>query len=211
MSLRVFGILPRGARIPVPRLRAVRAGSVVAAVADAAGPRIASPANLRMHDRIVRELAAAAPAILPARFNTLVRDEDELRSVLRGRDAVLRSTLAKVRGRVQMTSRIVVTPTMSEKRTGKRGKRESRSKQAGPGFAYLREKAAWQRPPELDPLRAAVRVWVRDEHIERRGNVVTVYHLIPTRSVAAYTRAAARLAARTSGPFPPYAFAEPWS
>ena len=208
MTLRVFGILPRGARVRVARLRAVRSGSLVAAVADAAGPRIASPANLRLHDRIVRQLAAGAPAILPARFNTLVRDDDELRSALRARDAVLRGALARVRGRVQMTSRVVVQPG-SVRRSEKR--EAGSEKRGASGAAYLREKAAHQRPPDVEPLLTAVRAWVRGEHIERRGNVVTVYHLIPERSAPAYARAAAGTGVRTSGPFPPYAFVEPWA
>ena len=70
--------------------------------------------------------------------------------------------------------------------------------------------------PAFDPLRARVRRWVRDERMEKRGNVASIYHLIPAGSVERY-RAALDGAAReanvrviVSGPWPPYAFSDTW-
>ena len=67
--------------------------------------------------------------------------------------------------------------------------------------------------PGFDSVRLAVRRWVRDERVEKRMNVATVYHLIPRASAPAYQRALRSAAAGSglrvlvSGPFPPYAFA----
>jgi hypothetical protein len=57
--------------------------------------------------------------------------------------------------------------------------------------------------------------WVRDERVEHRGEVSSVYHLIPRASTEAYRRAvqtsadAAGLRVIVSGPWPPYAFSGP--
>jgi hypothetical protein len=78
--------------------------------------------------------------------------------------------------------------------------------------ARARRAAEQQRLPEFEPLRRAVARWVREERIERRANVVTVYHLVPRGSAAAYHKALDRAAmARgvrlvVSGPYLPFAF-----
>jgi hypothetical protein len=71
--------------------------------------------------------------------------------------------------------------------------------------------------PAAEPLRSAVKKWVRAEHVERldRGRLAgSVYHLVPRSAVPNYVAAlerAARAADLTiviSGPWPPYAFAD---
>ena len=71
--------------------------------------------------------------------------------------------------------------------------------------------------PVLEPIRQAVRRWVRAERVqphERDRLVASLYHLIPATSVEAYKRALARVAKTgtivpiVSGPFPPYAFVD---
>jgi hypothetical protein len=58
---------------------------------------------------------------------------------------------------------------------------------------------------------------VRDERIEKRAGVLTVYHLVPRASAATYRRAIERAAADAdaqiviSGPWPAYAFADGWA
>jgi hypothetical protein len=70
--------------------------------------------------------------------------------------------------------------------------------------------------PVFDPLRASVRRWVRDERMEKRGGVASMYHLIPTGSAARYRAALEHAAGEeglrviVSGPWPPYAFADTW-
>ena len=64
------------------------------------------------------------------------------------------------------------------------------------------------------PLRAAVRRWVRDERVQMRGSIATVYHLIPRSAVDRYRSALERAARdagirlRVLGPRLPYAFSD---
>jgi hypothetical protein len=135
-----------------------------------------------------------------------VREIEELSLVLMSRQASLRRQLVRVRNRVQMTVRLVEAGV---------SRREPVQGPPASGAAYLRGRAEAQRVPGFEPLRAAVRPWVRDERTERRGAVATVYQLIPRGSVASYRRALDRAAAAAgarivvSGPWPPYAFADP--
>ena len=61
-------------------------------------------------------------------------------------------------------------------------------------------------------MRSALGAWIVEERVERKGEVVSVYHLIRRQAAAAYGRAATAALARAglrgvvSGPFPPYAF-----
>jgi hypothetical protein len=88
------------------------------------------------------------------------------------------------------------------------------------GSEYLRSRARAAGSagdiPQFEPLRAAVRRWVRDERVEQHGGIATVYHLVPRGSVEAYRRAIERKARDTSarllvsGPWPAYAFSDSW-
>ena len=85
------------------------------------------------------------------------------------------------------------------------------------GTDYLRTRAAAAaREREVagfEPIRSAVRRWIRDERVEKHARVASVYHLIPRASAESYRSAASRAAAASgtrsviSGPWPPYAFA----
>ncbi len=81
--------------------------------------------------------------------------------------------------------------------------------------ARARAAAAARVVPGFEPVRDAVVRWVRDERVEHRGAVSSVYHLIPRASTEAYRRAAqtsadaAGLRVIISGPWPPYAFSGP--
>jgi hypothetical protein len=84
------------------------------------------------------------------------------------------------------------------------------------GTAYLKARAAERDVPEFAPVRAVVRRWVRDERVEKRGRLASVYHLVPRGAAPAYRRAleaaaaAAGLRIVVSGPWPPYAFSSPF-
>ena len=191
------------------RLRVVRRGTLAAVVSDRRRPS-SSPANLRSYDRVMRELAAWFPAILPARFGTVV-EEDELMFILSSRRASLARALTTVRGRVQMTIR-VLSPGAAKDRAIAPAAEERAG--AVTGRDYLAGKARAARTVAgFEPVRAAVARWVRDERVERRGGVSSVYHLIPRGSADAYRRAvqtsaaSAGLRLTVSGPWPPYAFA----
>jgi hypothetical protein len=191
------------------RFHLVREAAIAAVVSDGPGPS-PTAAGLRRYDHAMRELADRFSAILPVRFGTRMA-EDELRFVLSSRRRVLARALAHVRRRSQMTVRIVrrqtaaahgVEPDMPLPLTGR---------------DYLQHRAraasAAQAVPGFEPVSHAVRRWVRDERIEHRGGVSSVYHLVPRSSADAYLLAARRSAAAAglpavvSGPWPPYAFA----
>jgi hypothetical protein len=176
--------------------------------------------NLRRFDRLMSALWRRTPALLPARYGTTARDMADLDGMIREREASLRRSLTAVRNRAQMTVRIVV-----RKRDGRRtlsgppgepDKTRPTGNEQQSGTQYLRSRQRERAVPAFDPLRASVRRWVRDERMERRAGVASLYHLIPSGSVNRY-RAALERAARgegvrliVSGPWPPYAFADTW-
>lgn len=227
MKLLVYAIVgsaglphaPEGAS----RLRAVTVGRLAAIVDRRRSAPAPTPRNVRQYHRTVAAIADTVPAILPARFGTLVAEE-ELSFILRTRAVSLRAALKRLRGQVQMTIRIVnrrgetdaamnvVLPhdrsPSAETRRAARGE--------GPGAQYLRSRVAREDPETrrlLAPLRHAVRRWVHQEEVTLRAGITSVYHLVSRRSAAAYARSLQAAARRAgvdlvlSGPFPPYAFA----
>jgi hypothetical protein len=182
------------------RLHVIRRGAIAAVVSETSRPPAATAANLRRHDRTMRTLAARFSALLPARFGTCV-SEEELMFILSSRAAAFARALAQVRNRTQMTVRIVGL-----------GKGDAARLPPRSGADYLRARARETRIPEFEPVRAAVKRWVRAERAERRAGVATVYQLIPRASAEAYRDAAERAGAAAglqmivSGPWPPYAF-----
>jgi hypothetical protein len=230
----VYSLTGRAARVSAAglsgvRLRVVREGPIAAIVGERTAVTRPTPEDLRGYDRIVRALASRLPAVLPARFGTSFDDLDELKFVLRSRRASLGNALAHVRNRVQMTVRVVTEPvegpatSTREAHFGDPRRRRRRRQEGGTsstGAAYLRaraERAARERHlPAFDPVRRAVERWVRDERIEKRQRIATVFHLVPRRSADAYRRAieraapAAGLQMIVSGPWPVYAFVDGW-
>jgi hypothetical protein len=189
-------------------LRVIAVGRIAAVVGEhRRAPRPTRP-SLRAYHAAVERLARDVPAVVPARFGTLFEAHDELEFVLRTRAATFTRTLRQVRHRLQMTIRVVVDEQEAEPDAVV----DWRS-----GTAYLQSRSARaaqpSRHPSITRLRHAVRRWVRDERVEQRGRVVTVYHLVPRASVDAYRRAAKRAGPSRErlvigGPFAPYAFAD---
>lgn len=175
-------------------------------------PPISEDALREQHD-IILQLAARVPAILPARFGSLV-DEQELHKIATLRSAQLRAALDLVRGREQMTVRL-----MGAAETAENPARTATGVAAGPGLRYLEERraaAGYPLPDAAERLSAAVRSLVSAEKAEpgQGGVRAMVYHLIDRGQSAAYCRALARAAAdvapfavKVTGPFPPFAFA----
>jgi hypothetical protein len=214
-------------------LRAITVGSMSAVVGDLRTPPEPSPDRLTRYDDVIRRLAQQHSAVLPARFATCLEDDEELAFILDTRQASFRRALRHVRNRAQMTVRIVQGAGSVAKRPGGRGQGAARGQAAGArrestirplpttsrrtGRDYLRDKAATAaREREIagfEPVRGAVQRWVRDERVEKRDRIATIYHLVPRGAAVAYTRAARAAASREglraiiSGPFPPYAFA----
>ncbi len=203
------------------RLRVIRIGRLAVVVGEIRRSPAVSTANLRKYARLVNAIAAQVPAILPARYATTVRDVEELTLIVHARHAVWEQRLRAVRGRVQMTIRLL-TPSESEsgdhpfasRSTVTRRTRLRLAHGATQGTQYLKRKA--NGVPEMRPVRAAVRTYIKDERVEKRAGIATVNHLIARGAAARYLDAVQRAAAENdvrlivSGPWPPYAFADTW-
>jgi hypothetical protein len=187
-------------------LQAIHLGRLDAIVGRVRATPKPTDRNLRRYGRTMSLLWRRTPALLPARFGTSARDVEDLRAMVRARERAIRRGLRAVRHRAQMTIRLVTThrepPAMVERSSG---------------TSYLRSRQRQQAVPAFTPLRAAVRRWVRQERVEKRAGIASIYHLIPRGSVERY-RAALERAAQdagvrmiASGPFPPHAFADAWS
>lgn len=195
------------------RLRVVRSGTIAAVVGEIRRPPSPSEANLRQYERTMRELAERFPALLPARFGTVMQAA-ELMFVLSSRGPALSRALQAVRNKAQMTVRLVTSRENARQNRVAVDQRVARTSSSGRDYliARARAAAAERTVPEFEPLRAAVMQWVRDERVERQGSVSTVYHLIPRGSAERYRKAleqaaaAAGVPAIVSGPWPPYAF-----
>jgi hypothetical protein len=204
---------PLGEGIAGEPLRLVH-GAIAAVAGDLPERPKPNRETLEAQDAVVRRLAGAFGAILPARFGEAFADEHALAARLEPRMAEVAAALALVRGCVQMTLRVFgepeALPALAPEPTG------------GPGTRYLAERQrAGERArslPEIDLLREALRPLLRAERIERHdagGSLLgTAYHLIPRAQTAAYLDVLEAERARTggrrvaaSGPWPPYAFA----
>jgi len=212
MSVCVYALAPRGADIAGVRgigggkLRAIAVGRLDVIVGDVRRRPRPTDATLLRYDRILTRLWELNRALLPVRFGTVVRDASDVDLTVGQLPDVLRAQLAGVRDRAQMTILILRSPRP----------RISRSQHSPTsGADYLRAVQAMHDIPGLAALRAALRRWVRGERIETRGDIASVYHLVPRGAVARYRAAAlhagkdAGIPLRVLGPRPPYAFADP--
>ena len=207
------------------RLRAIPFDGVIAVAGGIRRRPAASTRNLRQYAAVVEYIAARVPAILPARFGTTFDDVAELTLVLRSRGASMRQRLRAVRRRTQMTIRLVSESESGDASRSSQSRAASRARvrlehKATQGTQYLQQRLAELRTvrevPELAAIRPAIRRFVKDERVERRGGIATVHHLIPRATAERYRAAVARAAAKSgirlivSGPFAPYAFADNW-
>ena len=198
-------------------LRIVRCADVVAAAGEMASAPALDPAALRGHDTVVRRLADAADAVLPARFGALAPTDAELCERLARAGGGLREALARVAGREQMILRVYGASADGRDVSSAPLAPEG----SGAGTRYLAERARVHRAAaevrELAPLRATLDRFVAAERVERHDTpplVASVYHLLARGSAAAYTEAVQRAASElsgmrvtVSGPWAPYAFA----
>jgi len=207
------------------RLRAIPVDGVLAVIGDVRRRPAASTRNLRQYAAVVESIAGRVSGILPVRFGTTFDDVSELMLVLRSRSATMRQRLRAVRGRTQMTIRLVSESESGDASCASQTRAAGRARvrlehKATQGTQYLQQRLAVLRTarevPELAPIRPAIRRLVKDERVERRGGVATVHHLIPRAMAERYRAAVERAAAESgvrlsvSGPFAPYAFADNW-
>jgi hypothetical protein len=201
---------PLGSGLRDEPLVLVAGGEVVAVAGRMDGPPAATPEALRGHDAVVRRLAEASDAILPARFGTLA-DAPALVDWLAAAET-LPEALRLVAGREQMTLHVFGdAPAVDE---------APDEPSLGPGARYLAERRRHRQRaenlPELAPLRRRLGDLVAAERVEPRATpplLASVYHLIARGRSADYRDAVERDQAplagvrlRLSGPWAPYAF-----
>ena len=161
-------------------------------------------AALRDQHEIVLALSEKVDPLLPVRFGTRMASDNLHETILRSA-GTLSAGLDNVRGRRQMTLRLIGSPGTS----GTSGVRS--------GAAYLQQRrVAWSIPGELDPLRTAVNRFVVEERTApgRAGVRITLFHLVERDAIDAYRKAVEEAAVAMppgsvtlSGPWPPFAFA----
>jgi hypothetical protein len=215
MKLYVYALVDRelpSVRVGGHPIATIAIGGLHAAVERTDRAPAVTEQSLHEQHAIVCDLAQRAPAILPARFGALL-DREELEAIVSRRHVQLAVALALVRGREQMTVRLIG----DEPRTASR--RRSLAAAAGPGTRYLEERraaAGYPLPDSVERLNLAVRALVAAHKVEpgRSGVRAVLYHLIERGSSVRYRRAlaaasagAAPYALKVSGPWPPFAFA----
>jgi hypothetical protein len=187
-------------------LEIITVESMVIVVAERAATPATARASLEAQDRIVRALHERAPALLPARFGTAFRSYEELtRAIATQRDR-LRAQLDEVRGREQMTLRVL----------GAAGAGATGGTSAT-GAAYLAARAMKTTPALIVPMLEKLEPVVRATRVEvgrSKGLIASVYQLIDRGESDRYRVLAAEAArttgdasVRISGPSPCYAFA----
>jgi len=170
-------------------------------------------AALEGHDAVVRRLAAASDALLPARFGSVVDDARALGDALSVWAEALAGALDLVAGREQMTLRIYGSPperevgeadadaatapvdtTVEPGRPGAPAAPADAS--TGPGARYLAARLRAHRraraPSVLAPVRSALAPLVHAERVEVHATpplVASVYHLIARGRAAEYRAA----------------------
>ena len=184
-----------------PRIESLVFGDIVAIVERReAVPPVTEPELQRQHDIVLR-IAEISPAVIPARFGSLL-DEGELSAILRARKDMIRSALDHVRGHVQMTLRMaaIKAPAAIGLPT------------SGRDYLIRRRGESSPAPPAAaEPTLRELRPFVRDERRKPgERDTLTIYHLIRRADVKKYRQAIAGMEATgiaVSGPFAPFAFA----
>jgi hypothetical protein len=192
----------------------VRSGDVYAAVERAASaPSVSEPALRRQHE-VIAALTGRVDAVLPARFGAFV-DPPELDAIVTRRRDVITEALQLVRGRRQMTCRLLGSESPAETRGPAPAGAES-------GTAYMESRRQQHaRPAPMSAVTNAVRDLVVAERFEtgRGRTIANLYHLIEAGDVQAYRDALAGVQGRdddgtltVTGPWAPFAFApDLWS
>lgn len=215
----ILGAAPRahlGLGIADEPLTLLASGDVLAAVGAMGELPAASRDAVVRHDAVVRRLAEATDAVLPARFG-MVRDVPVLVEWLTAVADALHDALVLVAGREQMTLHVFGGEPPTPSPTATEALDDAGA--AGPGTRYLGRRRAAQRAvvPELASLRERLDGLVAAERVELRATPplrATVYHLVERGRSGAYRDAIASpdglppgVRLRVSGPWAPYAFA----
>ena len=158
-------------------------------------------AELQRQHALVLRVSDAVPAVIPARFGSLL-EARELAAVLRQRQDLIKTTLDHVRDSVQMTLRIAGAAAPPAEGTPTSGR------------DYLQRRRDELEPPAPahagDTLRE-LRALILDERrkMVERG-ILAVYHLVRRADVKEYRDTVTSIGTpgiALSGPFAPFAFA----
>jgi hypothetical protein len=206
-SLYLYAIVDRPPRAPLGKLSVVRAGGAHVVVEHGAMPE-ATAANLKKHDRAVRRIARSCSAVLPFRFGSIVADRAALGALLEPVAPSVARALDLVRDAKQFTLRVY----------GKAAARPKAGRGQGPGTRFLNERLRAHLVPEIEGVTLATKPFVRAARTHRHDRaplLASVYHLVARTDVRRYRAALAAsskallgVRIETTGPWPPYAFAE---
>ena len=186
-------------------LRVLRVGPIAVIGAPARRRELCVEDAMRRQHAIVLELAEQIDPLLPVRFGSRVSAARVAES-LRPSIPVLLNALEHVRGRRQMTLRLI----------GPQPLKHPRPVTTGTAYLAQRRSTALDLPPALAPLSAALQTLVVDRRMQpgRAGVHTTVFHLVRRQDIPAYRRAVetvlpsiAPWTAVVTGPWPPFAFA----
>ena len=170
--------------------------------------------KVRRHNAVV-ESACAAETALPVRFGQWFPDRAALDALVQERREPLVAGLRRVRGAMEMGVRIVDTAGAAEPRDRSTGRAylESLARREATGEAARRRGEAL-----AEELRQWLDVLVRDQRVRPLGTtdgLVTIAHLVDRHDTGNYTARVQKLSERhadlrflTSGPWPPYGFAD---
>ena len=189
-------------------LRVLRTGRIEVIAEARSNPPEATPEALLEQHEIVVSLTERVPALVPARYGSLLT-ERALQSLVDEHAAAISSALERVRARRQMTLRVF-------------GRQDPPPEPASPpatGTEFLERRRAQAHyvPPEVNVIRQQLGPLAADERIEAGGRQdlrVTVYHLVPIARADEYRDRASELQSvllphrlTLSGPWPAFAFA----
>jgi hypothetical protein len=211
MSVLLYGLTDggdvhvEGAGLRDRPLRTVRGGLLTAIVSDHDGgaPR-ADAETLWHHERIVERLAASQP-ILPARFASILDDDDAVIEMLQARREQLTAVLAHTRGAVELALRAMWEQPPEP------------DAQTGTGYMHARlelRQRAREVAAQLMPLGKLSRN-TRCELPARPREPLRCAYLVDRELVSEFVASVEELDQRLSdveilctGPWPPYSFAQ---
>jgi gas vesicle protein GvpL/GvpF len=195
------------------QLVAVHCGDVAAVASAHTRPLGTAPTEdaLWEHERVLEGLLEEGP-VLPVRFGVRFADREELCAEVQPRSAQLAAALARVRGRVEVSVRLIA------REDGPSGL--PIDPETGPGARYLLERLGERRDAarKLEAVRtrlAPLAVAERSELLPRPGTPATAAFLVERPLLERFRREAGELERELAGvtlvctgPWPPYNFVD---
>ena len=157
------------------------------------------------HEAVVQHLMRRM-AVLPLRFGTMLADEESLRAVLADRHDALAEGLERVRGRVELSVRVL----------GERPREPPRVEASGRAYLMARRDAHHRAERAADEVHEPLAALARDARLRAPAPppaILAAAYLVDRPKVDAFkARVVALAAARDdlsivgTGPWPPYSF-----